>query len=527
MYTSSHVPPQTTSDLVDYSVGGLLAATVARSADRLALVADLDVGGRREWTYRELYDDATRLAYSLLQYFEPGEHVGVWMPNSAEWVLLELGCALAGLVLVTVNPAFRPAEARHVLGQSRAAGVFLAERYRDNPLAEHLASIRAELPHLQTVIPVTGWEQFRASAPPRPLPAVPADSPAQIQYTSGTTGFPKGAMLRHRGIVNNARLMGERLAMTADDVSLNFMPMFHTGGCVCGTLIPIAFGARHVILGGFDAATVLRVVEQERVTQMGCVTTMFTLMLEDPSFPVRDLSSLRAGWTGGATVPAELVRRVERDFGMQLSIVFGQTESGPTITQTRLNDAPTDKADTVGTVLPQTEVKIVDPDTGEIVAVGTPGELCTRGYLVMAGYYDLAEQTAEAIDSEGWLHTGDLCAMDQRGYFTVAGRIKDMIIRGGENIYPREIEAVLASHPQVLDASVVGIPDPVFGEQPAAFLRVAPGSTVSEAELRAFVRERLAKNKTPRVWRFVSEFPMSPSGKIKKYVLRDSLDADG
>jgi acyl-CoA synthetase (AMP-forming)/AMP-acid ligase II len=281
-----------------------------------------------------------------------------------------------------------------------------------------------------------------------------------------------------------------------------------------------------VLLGGFDAATVLRVLGQEQITEMGCVTTMFTMLLEHPTFANSDMSSLRAGWTGGATVPAELVRRVESSFGMQLTIVFGQTESGPTITQTRLDDSPQDKAETIGTVLPQTEVKIVDPETGKTVPVGVSGELCTRGYLTMAGYFDLPEQTAQAIDAEGWLHTGDLCIMDERGYFTVSGRIKDMIIRGGENIYPREIEGALITHPQVLDAAVVGIPDPVFGEQPAAFVRVAPGADVSADELRAFLRERLAPHKAPRVWRFVDQFPLSPSGKVKKYILRDQLSAE-
>jgi fatty-acyl-CoA synthase len=383
--------------------------------------------------------------------------------------------------------------------------------------------MRRGLPHLRHVVPMSGWTSFRDTQARRDLPAVDPDSPAQIQYTSGTTGFPKGALLRHRAIVNNALLMGGRLGMRAADVSLNFMPMFHTGGCVCGTLIPIVFGARHVILRGFDPETVLSVVEQERVTQMGCVTTMFTKMLQDPSFPARDLSSLRAGWTGGAPVPAELVRRVERDFGMRLSIVFGQTESGPTITQTRLDDDPVDKAETVGTALPQTEVKIVDPETGEITPVGTPGELCTRGYLTMAGYFDLPDQTRQALDADGWLRTGDVAALDARGYFTVSGRIKDMIIRGGENIYPREIEGVLVLHPQVLDAAVVGVPDEVFGEQPAAFIRVGERADVSGEQLTAFLRERLAPHKVPRVWRFVSDFPLSPSGKVKKYVLREQL----
>jgi fatty-acyl-CoA synthase len=526
VYTISYVPPDRSVELSELTVGGLLAQAAADSGDCVALIADLDAGGRREWTYSELHASARQLALALLARFEPGEHVAIWMPNCAEWVLLELAAGLAGLVIVTVNPAFRAREVQYVLSQSKAAGVFLEPEYRGASLLEMLSVMRDSLPRLREVVPRPDLAGFLEHAPERELPAVSADSPAQLQYTSGTTGFPKGALLRHRGVVNNARLMGHRLELTAQDRCLNFMPMFHTGGCVCGTLIPIACRARHVILGGFDAGTVLRVIGQEQITEVGCVTTMFTMLLEHPSFADADVSSLRAGWTGGATVPAELVRRVESSFGMRLSIVFGQTESGPTITQTRLDDSPRDKAETIGTVLPQTEVKIIDQETGATVPVGASGELCTRGYLLMAGYYDMPEQTAQAIDAQGWLHTGDLCTMDERGYFAVSGRIKDMIIRGGENIYPREIEGVLVMHPQVLDAAVVGVPDPVFGEQPAAFVRVAPGAPVTGDELRGFVRERLAPHKAPRVWRFVAEFPLSPSGKVKKYVLRERLAAE-
>jgi fatty-acyl-CoA synthase len=526
MYTTSHIPPDDGAELVEGSVGQLLATAADLGPDRIALVAGADSGERREWTYSQLYADAHRLALALLARFRVGEHVAIWMPNRAEWVLLELAAGLAGLVVVTVNPAFRAAEARHVLAQSRSVGLFLVPEHRGTDLVAALASVRDDLPHLREVVLADDLERFTAYAPPRELPVVAADSPAQIQYTSGTTGFPKGAVLRHRGVVNNARLMGERLGMTAEDRTLNFMPMFHTGGCVCGTLIPIAFGATHVILPGFDAGTVLRVIEAERITQMGCVTTMFTMLLEHPDAGTRDLSSLRAGWTGGAPVPAELVRRVERETGMQLTIVFGQTESGPTITQTRRDDTPRDKAETVGTVLPHTEIRIVDPATGSTVPVGESGELCCRGYLVMAGYFDLPEQTAAAIDADGWLHTGDLCSMDERGYVTVTGRLKDMIIRGGENIYPKEIESALLAHPDVLDAAVVGVPDPVFGEQPAAFVRTAPGAALTGEDLKTFLRRTLAPHKTPRVWRFVTEFPLTPSGKVRKYVLRDRLTAE-
>lgn len=522
-FTTSYHPANEVGVVEQITVGDLLRRSAEAWPDNLALVALDDQGERQTWTYSELHADATAVAHALLARFDPGDHLAIWSPNRFEWTLLEFGAALAGVVIVTVNPALLRDEVQYVLGQSKAKGIVVADQHRDNPLLEHVTALRDELSDLRDVIRFAEWDAFVASGVEVELPMVSPEDPAQIQYTSGTTGFPKGAMLRHVSIVNNARLQGERMRVTTDDVVLNYMPLFHTGGCVNGTLIPAAYGATQVLLPGFTPASALDALESEGCTVVGGVTTMYIMMLEEPSYSARDLSSVRVGWTGGSTVPAALVRQIEGGFGIALTIVFGQTETSPTITQTALDDSAIDKSETVGRPLPWTEVKIVDPESGATLPVGESGELCTRGYLTMLGYYDMPEATAETIDEDRWLHTGDLCSMDERGYFSVRGRIRDMIKRGGENLYPSEIEAVLSEHPDVVDAAVVGVPDPKWSEQPAAFVRLAEGATVTEEELFAFVREHLAPHKTPRLWRFTDAFPTTPSGKVQKFILRTRL----
>ena len=365
------------------------------------------------------------------------------------------------------------------------------------------------------------WDAFCESGTSGALPAVAPGDPAQIQYTSGTTGFPKGALLHHWGLTNNAAIFANILSLGPRDVYVNPMPMFHTAGCVLGALGTLAARAAHLPILAFEPGFVLEMVERERATMLFGVPTMLIAMMEHPDLGKRDLSSLTSAGSGGSLVPAELVRRIESTLGVRFCIVYGTTECSPLITQTRLDDTPEDKAETIGTAIPQTEVKIVDPATGATVAPGVVGELCCRGYSVMTGYYNMPEATAAAIDVDGWYHTGDLASMDERGYCRIEGRLKDMIIRGGENIYPREIEDVLFTHPAVAEVAVVGIPDEKWGEQVAAFIRPAVGSTPASAELFAYVREHLAPFKTPREWVFVDEFPMTASGKIQKYVLRD------
>jgi fatty-acyl-CoA synthase len=520
----SYLPADRSAPVLETTVGDALRRTATAYPDRLALVeGTADPAGRRRWIYAALLSEAEQLARALLARFAPGEHVAIWAPNSAEWVLLEYASGLAGITLVTVNPALKESEAAYVLGQSESVGVFLVPEYRGVSLQATLEAIRPTLPRLREVVLFTELESFVAlGSPQQALPPAAPDAIAQIQYTSGTTGFPKGALLHHRGLTNNARLFAQRLGATPDDVWVNPMPLFHTAGCVMATLGCVQTGGTHVVVPGFDPALVLNLIEAERGSLSIMVPTMLIALMEHADLARRDHSSLRALVTGGAPVAAELVQGVEAAFGAPLTTVFAQTEASPVITQTLPSGTQQDRF-ACGVPLPQTEVKIADPVTGETVPTGTIGEICTRGYHVMRGYFNLPEQTAQAIDAEGWLHTGDLGTLDEHGHCRVEGRLKDMIIRGGENIYPREIEAVLFAHPGIADASVVGVPDPYWGEQVAAFIRPATDPSPSQKDLEAYVLERLARYKRPRHWIFVDRFPQTASGKIQKFVLREQF----
>jgi fatty-acyl-CoA synthase len=527
--TTSYWPADTAVPVIETTVGGMLRTVAAERPDEDALVDGTpEPSTRRHWTYARLLEDAERVARALLARFAPGERVAVWGPNTSEWVLLEYGAALAGIVLVTVNPAYRPAELRYVLSQSGSAGIFLLPEFRGNPMERSLAEVRSELPDLREAILFTEWDGFCAAASPTErLPEVVPGDPAQIQYTSGTTGFPKAALLHHRGIVNNAALMTGRMGWRSGDVVVNPFPLFHTAGCVLGVLGAAQSRAALVPVVAFDPALYLELMETHRATVTCGAPTMLIAALEHPDLGRRDLSRLRVVTSGGATVPVELVRNVEARLGVQFTIIFGQTEASPCITGTHLDDTPEDKAETLGQPLAQTEVKILDPASGETVPCGAIGELCCRGYLVMTGYYNMPEATAEAIDSDGWLHTGDLASMDERGYCRIEGRLKDMIIRGGENVYPREIVELLYTHPAVADVAVVGVPDERWGEDVAAFVRMAAGQSATGDELQAYVRARLAPYKAPKRWVFVDAFPTTPSGKVQKNVLRSRLVEGG
>jgi fatty-acyl-CoA synthase len=521
--TQSYWPADASAPVRDTTVGDLLREAAADAPDATGLVSGVP-GDDRRWTFAEILAAAERVAHALLARFEPGERVSVWAPNIAEWVLLEYGAGLAGVTLVTVNPAYQPKELTHVLRQSGSSGIFLVPEYRGNAMLSSLESVRPELPELRELILFSDWDGFCASGAPCPLPVVAPDDPAQIQYTSGTTGFPKGALLHHRGLTNNATIFTALVGLGPSDVYVNPMPMFHTAGCVLGALGCLASRATHLPVS-FDPPLMLELIERERGTFLLGVPTMLIALMEHPDFATRDLSTLRSAVSGGSLVPAELVRRIEASLGVRFCIVYGTTECSPLVTQTRLDDTPEDKAETIGRALPQTEIKIADPVTGDVVPPGTVGELCARGYLVMTGYYKMPDATAQAIDAHGWYHTGDLASMDERGYVRIEGRLKDMIIRGGENIYPREIEDVLFEHADVAEVAVVGVPDEKWGEQVAAFVRPAAGRALDPAALKAFVRERLAPYKTPVHWIDVGEFPVTASGKIQKYVLRERFVA--
>ena len=509
--------------VLDVTVGDALRDAAAEAPHTTALVEGaVDPAGRRRWSYAELAEESERAARALLGRFTPGDRVAVWANNIPEWVILELAAGLAGITIVTVNPALRPQELAYVLGQSQADGIFLIPAYRASPMAEMVQQVRGDLPALREVVSFADWEAFRAqAAPDRALPAVSPHAPAQIQYTSGTTGSPKGAVLHHRGIVNNARLYTARLGLAPGNVQLSAMPLFHTAGCVMAVLGAVATRGTLILPPYFDPGLMLELIAAERPETLAGVPTMLIGMLDHPGFAATDISSIRQLLTGGAVVPPALVGRVEAAFGAPLSIVFAQTEASPVITQTSPQDSAEDRAHTLGRPLPQTEVKITDPASGQTVGPGVTGEVCTRGYHVMTGYFRDPEMTAAAIDADSWLHTGDLASMDERGYCKVSGRLKDMIIRGGENIYPREIEQVLFGHPAVADVAVLGVPDATWGEQVAAFVRPAPGQTPDPGELSAYCREHLAPHKTPRYWTVLDEFPLTPSGKVQKFLLRE------
>ncbi|MEM8489968.1 MAG: AMP-binding protein [Pseudomonadota bacterium] len=509
----------------DLTIGDALREAAAEAPDAIALVAGTpDPSARRQWSYAELLAEAEQAARALLTRFEPGDRVAVWAPNVPEWVLLEYACGLAGVILVTVNPSYQPQELAYVLNQSKAAGIFFLPEFRGNPMQRHLDSIKDQCPALKHVIPLTEWEEFLAAASDLTLPHITPDQACMIQYTSGTTGFPKGALLHHRGLVNNGAHTLSMMNTSPQCTYVGIMPLFHTGGCVLAVLSALSNRARLVLVEMFEPGLVLDLMEEYGAAAMLGVPTMLIAMIEHPSFAQRNLSSVECICSGGSTVPADLVRRLEDAVGAPFVIVFGQTECSPVACMTRPSDSIRDKAETLGTAMPNVEIKIVDTESGITLPIGEKGELCTRGYHVMLEYYDNPEATAAAVDSDGWLHTGDLCSMDERGYCTVEGRLKDMIIRGGENIYPREIEERLFQHPSVGEVAVVGLPDEKFGEQVGAFLRAAPGQTLDRDALFTYARESLSPQKTPRFWYEVDEYPLTGSGKIQKFALREAWE---
>lgn len=512
--------------LWESTLGDFLRTVAAEHPDRIALVdADPDPARRRSWTYAELLATAEQVARALLVRFRPGERVAIWAPNSAEWVLLQQGASLAGLVLVTINPANKQRELEYILQRSRAAGIFHASEYRGFDMADAVREAQATAPELREAVDLSDWREFLArSDDSRTLPTLRPSDPVQIQYTSGTTGFPKGALLHHRGVLNASRFVARGAGVTDGAVWINAMPMFHIGGGAVTEIGTFAFRGTYVLMPTFDAELLLELIETYQGTITLVVPTMLSALLSHPDLKKRDTSSLRSIMSGASFVPAELVSRAKEEFGCQFSIVFGQTELHGVITQTLLDDSPADQSRTIGRPLPQVEVKITDPESGATMPIGARGEICARGYQTMLEYFEDPEQTGLALSPDGWLHTGDLASMDERGYLTITGRLKDMIIRGGENIYPREIEDVLEAHPEVSLAAVVGVPDDRWGEQVGAVIVAAdPMSPPSPEALRAYCRERLANYKAPSFWYFVDSFPTTATGKTQKYLIKEQI----
>lgn len=525
--TESHFPAQPDEDVLETTVGGVLRTQAALTPNARALTeAGMDGKLGRSWTYAQLLADSERLAQALLTRFQPSERICIWAPNAPEWVLLEYGAALAGLTLVTANPGYKPRELKFVLEQSRSAGLFLTREYRGNPMWEIAAEVAQQLPALREVTDVDDHAALFAGAEAQAvLPRVLPGDPVQIQYTSGTTGFPKGAVLHHRGVTNNARFCFARMKSPPGETVLNFMPMFHTAGCGLITLGSVQYGAHMILAKLFDPDKMLDIIEAEGVNSLLGVPTMLTAMCEAQARRPRQKSSLRIATSGGSMVAPELVRKVRALFDCEMQPLYGQTESSPLLTQCRSEHAIEDLCETVGQAMPQTELSIRDPHTNAVMPVGAVGEICARGYCVMIGYNDNPEANAKAIDSEGWLHTGDLGTMDSRGFVKITGRVKEMIIRGGENLFPAEIENVLLEHADVAEVAVVGAPDERLGEIVVCFVRLRAETSLDKAALIAHCRERIAAQKTPAHWIAVHEWPLTGSGKIQKFVLRDRFVA--
>ena len=523
--TESYFPAQTDDEVYDHTVGGLLIEAAKRTPDAPALQgADMDGTLGRVWTYKELLEDSERQARALLTRYKPGERITVWAPNIPEWVILEYGAALAGLTLVTANPAYQPAELQYVVEQSESVGLFLINEYRGNPMGRIAEEVKQKVSAIRELVDMEDSSAFYAGEDTHTeFPEVKTDDPAQIQYTSGTTGFPKGALLHHRGIANNARMAYKRLGSREGDVILNYMPMFHTAGCAILTLGSVQFSSKMIIAKLFSPPHMLEIIESEKVDMMLGVPTMLIGLIEAQAASPRDTSSVRIACSGGSMVPPELVRQVKRVFGCDFETVYGQTEVSPILTQTRADDSIEDLCDTVGQALPQTEISIRSPEFNRIVKIDEVGEICSRGYGSMLGYNNNPKATKETIDSEGWLHTGDLGTMDSRGFVKVTGRVKEMIIRGGENLFPAEIENVLQEHASVAEVAVVGVPDPKWGEIVACFVRIAAGHSLDSDALIAHCRKSLSPQKTPAHWVEVSEWPLTGSGKIRKFMLRQKF----
>jgi fatty-acyl-CoA synthase len=550
MSVASYVHGVGSQPLLGDTVGSLLDRIAAAHADRPALVVrSQDV----RMDYRTFHAEVARVAAGLLSLgLQRGDRVGIWAPNRAEWVVLQFAAPKAGLILVNINPAYRTHELEYALNTVQCRALVMPRRFKTSHYLDMLMDLAPEigdgisgelssqrLPFLREVIlldddHVPGTRPWRELADRADAAAMAAlrtverelsfDDPVNIQFTSGTTGAPKGATLTHHNIVNNGFFIGEAMRLTEQDKLCIPVPFYHCFGMVLGNLACVTHGACMVIPGeGFDVLSTLEAVQEERCTGLHGVPTMFIAELEHPEFRRFDLSSLRTGIMAGSPCPIEVMRRVVSDMHMsEVTIAYGMTETSPVSFQSTTHDPLERRVDSVGRIHPHVEVKLVD-ERGRIVPRGTPGELCTRGYSVMLGYWEDPERTREAIDEARWMHTGDLAVIDADGYCTIVGRLKDMIIRGGENVYPREVEEFLYTHPKVQDVQVFGVPDAKFGEQVCAWVQLREGCECSEAEIQSFCRHHLAYFKVPHYVRFVDAFPMTVTGKVQKYVMREAM----
>jgi fatty-acyl-CoA synthase len=524
--------------LSDQTIGSCLAQTIARRPDALALVVrHQDV----RLTYAEFGREIEGVARSLLALgIEKGDRVGIWAPNCAEWAYVQFGAARVGAILVNVNPAYRANEMAYAVNQSGVRLLITAPSFKASDYIERIAEVRADLPALERVVVIgdrrTGvegdltWDQFLAAG--RAIDVVDVEQrevtlgchdPINIQYTSGTTGNPKGATLTHHNILNNAKMVAETLRYTNEDRVCIPVPLYHCFGMGIGNLGCVVSGAAMVYPApSFEPQATLEAIQDERCTSIYGVPTMFIAQLDHPDFPKFDLKSLRTGIMAGSPCPIETMKRVISDMhATEVCIAYGMTETAPVSFITRPTDSIERRVSTVGTVASDAEARVVDTETGETLPVGQPGEVCTRGYLVMRGYWKDPEATTAAIDGEGWMHTGDLGVMDELGYLNIVGRSKDMVIRGGENVYPVEIEQVIFQHPAVASAQVIGVPDERMGEELMAWVVLRDATEATADEIRDFCRQHLAHFKIPRYVKFVAEYPLTVTGKVQKFRMRE------
>jgi fatty-acyl-CoA synthase len=531
---NSYLHGPSLTPLLGETIGENLRRTVERFGDRDALVVRSQ--GYRA-TYRQLWEQTTTLARALVASgVQQGDRVGIWSPNRFEWVVTQFATARIGAILVNINPAYKTSELQYALAQSGVSLLVHARAFRTSDYVAAVAEVRRQCPELrETVVIDTGWDALLAragSVPDHELAAresrLQFDDAINIQYTSGTTGFPKGATLSHHNILNNGYLVGEMIKYTERDRVCIPVPFYHCFGMVMGNLACSSHGACMVVAAeAFDPLATLDAIAAERCTSLYGVPTMFIAQLAHPRFEEFDLSSLRTGIMAGSPCPVQVMKQVQAKMHMpEVTICYGMTETSPVSTQSSWDDPLDRRVSTVGRVHPHVEIKIVDPESGAILPRGVAGELCTRGYSVMIGYWGNEQATRDAIDAGGWMHTGDLATADADGYVNIVGRIKDMIIRGGENVYPREVEEYLYTHPAVLDVQVIGVPSEKYGEEVMAWVKRKPAATVSGEELAAFCRGRIATFKIPAYWKFVDEFPTTVTGKVQKFRMREMAVAE-
>ncbi|MFT5691097.1 MAG: fatty-acyl-CoA synthase [Oceanicoccus sp.] len=524
--TESYFPAQGGPETTQITIGDMLRASTARVPDQPAL-KELTYSGEiaRVWTYAELLSDCERLARALASRHDEGARIAVFANNVPEWILLELACGLAGVILVTVNPAYQKRELKFVLEQSQSEAIYYVSDFRGNPVQEIADVVCDEIPNITHRILLTDHDALFAGETDGELRDPKPRDPVQIQYTSGTTGFPKGALLHHNGLVQNGVDAMARAGVEQGDAFIHNMPLFHTTGCAILALGGLGTGATMLLAPMFDPAMVAAVIERERTSFALGVPTMLVALIEEVRSSGRDVSSVQRIMSGGSMVAPQLCRDAQAVFGAPIQIVYGQTETSPVLTQAWFEDSLEDLTQTIGQPVAHTEISIRSPQNNTVLPIDEQGEICARAYSVMLGYNDNQQATAAAIDSEGWLHTGDLGRMDARGYIRITGRVKEMIIRGGENLFPAEIENAMLEHEAVDEVAVVGIPDEKWGEQVVCFVRTSAKETLRAADLKAFIRERLSPQKTPAHWVSVSDWPLTGSGKIQKFKLAEAFVA--